>query len=91
VICFSFGKGQTGGGQTLRHAGEPFQRECRGSGDGAAGADRRAEGGLRPAGAEGPGSQPGVSAHAEYEPGTIAAHQAPLSGGQDGQSEGQGL
>jgi len=25
VICFSFGKGQTGGGQTLRHAGEPIK------------------------------------------------------------------
>ncbi|XP_037724645.1 uncharacterized protein LOC119556469 [Drosophila subpulchrella] len=47
------GKGQTGEGQTLRHTGEPSQLGCRGSGDGAAGADRRADEEASGAGAPG--------------------------------------
>jgi len=50
VICFSFGKGQTGEGEMLRHAGELYQRGCRGSRYGADGEDRRANEELAGAG-----------------------------------------
>jgi len=48
VICFRFNQGQAGG--------EPFQRECRGSGEDAFRADRRDEEEAPPAGADDPGS-----------------------------------
>jgi len=56
VIFFSLGKGQTGEGQKIRHAGELFQRKGQGSGDGAAEANRRADRESPPAGEEDPDS-----------------------------------
>jgi len=86
----SFGKGQTRRGSTFRKVGQSHQSEYRGLEDGQPGADRGAEQESDPYAGEVPYSQPGISALADCEPWTDAAHLAAVSDGYNGRIEGQG-